>query len=490
MLKLRSLNLGKDSLAALVIPVCEDHEIHDNRTVSALARRIAGMAEFKGQAGETLTLHDPPDTLVGRLIFMGMGKKEKLLPESLRTAAGKAVRGAVKSRLETITFAVPSAAKTGIDGETLLSAMLEGAGLGNHIFDRFKKEKKLHPLKEINMWVKSADVRRFSRLAETVEILCRATHAAREWVSLPANEKRPEQYAAAIVEKAREAGLAATVLEDAELRDKGFGALLAVSRGSDAGARIVILEYHCPGAEKTVALVGKGVTFDTGGLNLKISGSMTDMKTDMAGSAAVAATLIALSALKPRINVVGVLPIVENMVSGSAVRPGDIVRSYAGKTVEIGNTDAEGRLILIDAMAYAIETYKPHAVIDIATLTGACMVALGEKIAGLFTPDADLAQIILAAAEKTGERCWRMPLPEDYRELMKSDFADINNMSSSKYGGAITAALFLSGFVKSVRWAHIDIAGPAYAKKESDYCGPGGTGFGVRLLHETLVRIL
>jgi leucyl aminopeptidase len=213
------------------------------------------------------------------------------------------------------------------------------------------------------------------------------------------------------------------------------------------------------------------------------------MKSDMSGAAAVAATLITAARLKAKINLIGAIPIVENMPSGKAIRPGDIIRSYAGKTVEIGNTDAEGRLILIDSMAYAIKRYKPQVLIDLATLTGACVVALGLKIAGVFSNDDDLAAAIAASGEKTHERCWQMPLPDDYKELLKSDFADINNMPSSRHGGAITAALFLAEFVDDTRWAHIDIAGPAYLKKENAYCGPGGSGFGVRLLIELLERV-
>ena len=209
---------------------------------------------------------------------------------------------------------------------------------------------------------------------------------------------------------------------------------------------------------------------------------MDDMKMDMSGGAAVAATLITIAKLKPRINVIGVVPIVENMPSGSASRPGDIIKSYSGKSIEIGNTDAEGRLILVDAMAYVSRKYKPQTLIDLATLTGACVVALGEKIAGVFSEDDNLAEAIVASGKKTHERCWRMPLPQDYKEQLKSDFADISNMGSTRWGGAITAALFLSEFVKDTRWAHIDIAGPAYVKKGNAYCAAGGTGFGVRLL--------
>jgi leucyl aminopeptidase len=213
------------------------------------------------------------------------------------------------------------------------------------------------------------------------------------------------------------------------------------------------------------------------------------MKADMSGAAAVAGTLSAVAKLKPKHKIIGLLPLVENMPSGKATRPGDIIFSYAGKTIEIGNTDAEGRLILIDAMAYGIKKYKPDVLIDMATLTGACLVALGEKIAGVFSPDDDLAQAILDAGRDTHERCWRLPLPEDYKELLKSEIADINNLSSTRYGGSITAALFLSEFVQNTRWAHIDIAGPAHFKKGNDYCGPGGTGFGVRLMCDLIERL-
>jgi leucyl aminopeptidase len=283
--------------------------------------------------------------------------------------------------------------------------------------------------------------------------------------------------------------LKTTLLDPKQLRQEKFGALMAVAAGSQNTPRLVILEYAPKSAEKTIALVGKGVTFDAGGINLKPTGGLEDMKCDMSGAAAVAATLITAAKLKPKVRILGIIPLVENMISGSATRPGDIITSHAGKTIEIGNTDAEGRLILADAMSYTMKKYKPDVMIDIATLTGACVMALGEKIAGLFTQDDDLAQAIIDSGQKTHERIWRLPLPEDYKELLKSEFADTNNMSSSRWGGAITAALFLSGFTEGTRWAHIDIAGPAYQKKGSAYCDAGGTGFGVRLFCDFIDRL-
>jgi leucyl aminopeptidase len=279
------------------------------------------------------------------------------------------------------------------------------------------------------------------------------------------------------------------ILNDNQLRRQRFGALLAVASGSSHSPRLVEIVYHPAKSEKTILFVGKGVTFDSGGINIKPSQNLDAMKSDMAGAAAVAGAMNGIAKFKPGFKVVGITPLVENMPSGSAIRPGDIITAYSGKTIEIGNTDAEGRLILADALAYAIKKYKPDMIIDLATLTGACIIALGEKMAGLFSNDDALARSIISAGEITNERCWRLPLPEDYKEMLKSDLADISNMANSRYGGAITAALFLSEFVGDIPWAHIDIAGPSFSKKASDYCGPGGTGFGVRLLCRIVNRM-
>jgi leucyl aminopeptidase len=275
-------------------------------------------------------------------------------------------------------------------------------------------------------------------------------------------------------------------LDENELKRLKFGALLAVSLGSEQKPSVVLMQHLVPNAKKTVLLVGKGITFDSGGINIKHGPTMETMKMDMAGAAAVAATLITAARLRLNVNLIGIMPLVENMPSGRATRPGDIVTSFQGKTIEIGNTDAEGRLILADAMAYAIDRFKPDITVDLATLTGACMAALGEKIAGVFTADDNLAERLTGAGIKTHERCWRLPLPEDYKELIKSDLADIKNMSSSSFGGAITAALFLSEFAGNTRWAHLDIAGTAFHKSATDYAPPGGSGYGVRLLMELL----
>lgn len=489
MLEIKTVNLKRASVGTLVVPVCEDRSIHTDAMVKALIDQATVQAEFGGKKGETLTLFQPADTRVARVVFYGLGKADQLGGESFRAMAGKAVRQCIKVGLADAVIATPSAAGLPMDAESLFAALMEGALLANHIFDRYKKEKDKTPLESVVLMGTAAQKKAYAGLLKAVAAICDAGISAREWVTTPSNDKRPAAFAEMIRTAAAGTGLKVKVMDEGWLEKQQFGAMLAVGQGSSARPRLVTLTYAPRGAKKTLVLVGKGVTFDSGGLNLKSASSIDTMKMDMSGAAAVAATMLAVARLKPAFRVVGIMPLVENMPSGTAIRPGDIVRSYAGKTIEIGNTDAEGRLILIDAMAWAVEQFKPDTMIDLATLTGACIIALGEKIAGVFTQDGQLAADIIASGEAVHERCWRLPLPEDYRDLLKSEFADLNNMSSSRYGGATTAALFLSEFVGDTRWAHIDIAGPAWIKKPADYCGAGGTGFGVRLLCDLIRKI-
>ena len=489
MLEVKAVNLKRVKVDTLVVPVCEDRELHTDKSVRPLVDAAKAFAEFKGKKGDVITLFQPAETRITRAVFFGLGKAGTLTGESFRAFAGTAVKFCINAGLPAMTLATPFAAELTINAKTLFKALLEGACLGNHIFDRYKKEKEKKPVKKVVLMATAAQKKAYSGLVNSVAAVCGASIMAREWVTTPSNDKRPEAFAEMIQKAAQTAGLKARIMDDRWLEKQQFGAMLAAGQGSSAKPRLVAMEYSPRGAKKTIVLVGKGVTFDSGGINLKPSGSIETMKMDMSGAAAVAGTMLAVAHLKPDVKVVGVMPIVENMPSGTAIRPGDIIRSYAGKTIEIGNTDAEGRLILIDAMAWAIKHYQPDTLIDLATLTGACLVALGEKIAGVFSKDPELAAAIVASGEKTHERCWHLPLPEDYKELLKNDFADLNNVSSGRWGGAITAALFLSEFVGDTRWAHIDIAGPAWAKKASDYCGAGGTGFGVRLLCDVIGKI-
>jgi len=494
MLEVKTVNLKRAKVDTLVVPVCEDSDIHTDMTITSLITDAKAFNEFKGKKGEVITLFKPSETGILRAVFLGMGKSDEINGEALRSMAGKAVKFCINAGLPGMTIATPSTAKVTVDADTLFKTLMEGACLANHVFDRYKQEKEKTPVKSVVLMATAAQKKAFAGMAETVAVVCGASIMAREWVTIPANDKQPITFAEMIRQQATSAGLKVSIKDDQWLAKHRFNAMLAVGQGSSAKPCLVTLEYDPQNAGKknagkTIVLVGKGVTFDSGGLNLKPTGHIETMKMDMSGAAAVAGTLMAIARLKPNIKLVGVMPLVENMLSGKAIRPGDIIRAYTGKTVEIGNTDAEGRLILIDAMAWAIEQYKPDTLIDLATLTGACLVALGEKIAGVFSKDRQLVDAIIASGEIAHERCWPLPLPEDYKELLKNDVADLSNVGHGRWAGAIVAALFLSEFVGNTRWAHIDIAGPAWTKKATDYCGPGGTGFGVRLLCDLLEKI-
>ena len=482
MIKFSSVDIKKSAVETLVIPVCEDKTIHSDRTLAALVKKARTVKEFKAGAKDALTLYNPARVKCERVLFLGLGKAGEVTSETLRKLMGRAVKQCTANDLSRMLVAVPASKNLKLEDREVLEALVEGGCLANHMFSKYKSDAKQKPLKEILLLGVPGTAAGNRALAARVKSTCAAAIQAREWVSTPSNDKRPDAFARQITRAARARGLTCRVMDEKTLKREKFGAMLAVGQGSHVKPRLVVLEHRPKGAQKTVVLVGKGVTFDSGGINLKTSGGLDGMKMDMAGAAAVAGTMLAVADLKPKIGVVGVLPLVENMPSGSATRPGDIIKSYAGKTVEIGNTDAEGRLILIDAMAWAVKKYKPDVMVDLATLTGACVIALGDKIAGVFSTDDNLAGAILSSADRTNERCWRLPLPDDYKDLLKSDFADIANMSSSRWGGAITAALFLSEFTGDTRWAHIDIAGPAYIKKDGDYCRAGGTGFGARSL--------
>ncbi len=495
MLKIVSGDLQKMDTDCLIIPVCEDRDLFDDPVVSGLTAAAKQLKEFKGKKKDFLLLYGPTGVCAKRVMFLGLGKLEKLDSEGLRAMAGKGIRQCIEKQVPDAVICAPIAATLNQQEEAVLEALLEGAFLANHLFDRYKKEKKDKPLTQVSVHTKPDQAKTFGHLPLRIETVCGGTVLAREWVSMPSNDKRPDRFSRLICKALEKEKIKITVLDEKKLRQHKMGGILAVGAGSGVPPCMLILDYHpAPSAKakkdkQTVVLVGKGVTFDSGGINLKPSTGLEDMKTDMSGAAAVAATLWTAARLKAKVRIVGVIPVVENMPSGEASRPGDIITAYSGKTVEIGNTDAEGRLILIDAMAYAVKTYHPNVMIDLATLTGACVVALGEKIAGVFSSDPALRDMIVAAGEKTHERCWPMPMPEDYKELLKSDIADIKNVSNSRWGGAITAALFLSEFVEKTRWAHIDIAGPASIAKDAPYCRVGGTGFGVRLLAEVLNRL-
>ncbi len=483
MITLTSASVHRLQTDLMIIPVWESPVGHWNPQITDWIQRAVALSEFTAKPGDTQIRFDIDGTRTPRVAFLGLGKPDASPTESLRRMAGKGVKEGIDRRLSDLVIVMPDMESVGISETLVVEAIAEGALLSNTVSDRYKTATDgPAPVKSIRILLQSTKRSAYKPIVARVQNICAATLHARDWVNTPSNHKRPKSLADIICRTAEGSGLKTAILTREQLRRQKMGALLAVGAGSDSQPVLVTMEHRPKKATKTVALIGKGITFDTGGYNIKPTGSMESMKVDMAGAAAVAATMLAAPALKLNVRLVGLLPIAENMVSGQAYRPGDVVNTHSGKTVEIGNTDAEGRLILADAISFAVKRFSPDLIIDVATLTGACVVALGESIAGVFSPDDRLRDAIRKAGEAVNEPCWPLPMPDEYRELLKSEIADLRNIGSTRWGGAILAAIFLSEFVGTTRWAHIDIAGPASAKKASAYCESGATGFGVRLL--------
>ena len=438
--------------------------------------------DFKAKAGETLLLY----VKKGRILLLGLGKKENVNGEALRRAYAAAVRIAQAKKAKQIHLLFPEV--SGMQRDVLLRAVAEGVILTNYAFLHLKGESiKDNPTVLLEEAVflgldqdDEANLKKWQTIAAGV-------HLVRELVNGNADDVTPQMLAetAKALEK-RTRGLKATVLEKKQLEKEKMGLLLAVSRGSLKEPCLITLSYKGnPTSDDHVVLVGKGVTYDTGGLSLKPTESMLTMKCDMAGAATALATVQTAAALKLPVNVTAVAPVTENAIDGESYKVGDVYRAKNGKTVEITNTDAEGRLILADALSYAVEHLKPTLLIDLASLTGAIVVALGEDLSGVFCDDEPLVKELIAASNSVGEPLWRMPLVADYKEMLKSDIADMVN-SAGRTASAITAALFLQEFCSSVPWAHIDFAGSCFLTKPKHTNTTKATGFGVRLLIEFL----
>jgi len=457
---------------------------HLDRALGGLLLRCAKEEEFTGKEGQQLSLHTHGKVGPARVVAVGLGKErdgDKTL-DQLRTAAARAVKMARGAGARTLAVAWP----WGESPAAEVQALAEGATLGAYSFDKYKKDKKPLKLAGVQLIAGERGKPR-SGLTDAAELggaIADAVCGARDLVNEPAGRITPAALAEEARKTGREHGLKVEVFGRAEIRKLGMNLFLGVAQGSAEEPQLVRISYEAKGAP--VALVGKAITFDSGGLSLKTSQGMEDMKTDMAGAAAVIAAMKVVALLKPPFAVRGYFGACENLPSGTAYKPGDVIVGKSGASVEVLNTDAEGRLVLADVLAWAVEE-KPAAVVDLATLTGAILVALGPWTAGLFSNDEQLAGELQAAARTAGESVWRMPLPPEMEELIKSPVADLKNIGG-RHGGAINAALFLQHFVGKVPWAHLDIAGPASLDKERGYNPRGGTGAGVRLLSEWIRR--
>jgi leucyl aminopeptidase len=455
-----------------------------DKSVGGAINRVLAAGDFSGKRDETVVLY--PSGSVPRILLVGLGKPDEIDRTTIRRAAAVAAKRARSLGVPRAAFHLPPEARAKVSPADAAQVIAEGLAQGVWQFQEMKRrddDNKKPQLERVDLLATESvnDMKEGHRLGEAIGA---GQTFARGIQVLPSNICTPSYLAERARELAGRYSFAVTILDKAAIEKEKMGALLSVAQGSAEEPRFIALEYQ--GAEGApIVLVGKGVTFDTGGISIKPAQNMEDMKYDMSGAAAVLGTFEAIGRLKPRVHLVGLIPSTENMPSGTAVKPGDVVTSHLGKTIEVINTDAEGRLILCDALSYA-RRYRPAAVIDIATLTGAIVVALGHSAAGVMGSDEQLVEEVRAAGEKAGERVWPLPLWEDYRDLMKSDIADVKN-SGGRPAGSISAGWFLREFVDGFPWAHLDIAGTAYSDREDPTRVKGPTGIGVRLFTELVL---
>ncbi len=439
-------------------------------------QELIAEAEFKAKEGSSLATRVGGGSSIRKIILVGLGKTDTVTLEGLRRAAAAAAKAAKKERCKTLGISLPVWQG---DVAATTQAIAEGVELALHQDVRFKSEEdtgiKPETVELLGCGGQAAAIVRARQI-------CSGVILARELVAAPANIVTPVTLAETALAIANEYGLDIEILEREDCEKLGMGAFLGVAQASDLPPKFIHLTYRPTTApRRKLAIIGKGLTFDSGGLNIKPTGSGIEMmKTDMGGAGATLGAAKAIAQLQPDVEVHFISAATENMISGHAMHPGDILTASNGKTIEINNTDAEGRLTLADALVFA-DQLGVEAIVDLATLTGACVVALGDDIAGLWSPDEELASELMVASDRAGEKLWQMPMEEKYFEGLKSVVADMKN-TGPRPGGAITAALFLKQFVKDTRWAHLDVAGPVWADKENSYNSVGATGFGVRTL--------
>jgi leucyl aminopeptidase len=450
--------------------------LYEGGSLPAAIAAAPGAGDAKGGFKKRLLLHPGGDS---RVLVVGLGKREEADAERLRVAAAVAAKEAGRLEATSVAWALPELGDDGAAAEALVT----GTILGSYRFDRFKRADPGEPpppeVESLTLLAPEG----VSTAAEMARVYAEAQNRARDLQNTPANVATPSYLAARAEEIAGgHDSVSVDVLGPEQIAAKGMGGLVAVNRGGGEPARLVVLRYAGGGSGPSLGLVGKGVTFDSGGISLKPGGGMQEMKFDMSGAAAVLEAVAAVAELGLPLDLVAVVPATENMPSGSAVKPGDVITQYNGVTVEVNNTDAEGRLILADALAYAVEL-GAERVVDLATLTGAVVIALGSTYAAVVANDDDLAAAVERAGEESGELTWRLPLHPEYKELMKGTVADLSNLASKRKAGTITAASFLEEFVGETPWAHVDIAGTAWDVGR-EYTGSDASGFGVRLLVE------
>ncbi|MCP4481621.1 MAG: leucyl aminopeptidase [bacterium] len=458
----------------------------ENVNSETLAKFIAkSPAKFKGKFGHIVPASPPQEHDLDLILLVGLGKKTEISTARMRKVGANMMKCLNANKIAEASIILDEGKNASLGNSTIAAHLAYGASLRAYTFNKYitdKKKKKKISIKELNFRLEESDIA--ASIYQGLDIIKEGVFYARDLVSEPANILSTENYANRCEDLAA-LGLKVQVLGEKEMRKLGMGSLLSVGLGSAMESKLVVLEWN--GAEdkkeKPLAFIGKGVVFDTGGISLKPPPNMGDMKSDMGGSAAVVGLMKVLATRNAKVNVVGVIGLVENMPSGTAQRPGDIVTSMSGQTIEVLNTDAEGRLVLADALWYTKEKFNPKLMVNLATLTGAIVVSLADIYAGLFSNDDALANNLIEAGCDTGEKLWRFPLVDEYDRMLDSPVADMQNIGNGRGAGSITAAQFLKRFVGNAKWAHLDIAGVAMIKGENDLSPKGATGFGVRLLN-------
>jgi len=494
-MKIAFADLRLPKSGTLVVGVLEGKKLTptaaalDRESNGAIAQAMAA-SRFTGKKEETLAVPAPRGLFYDRILLLGMGKPNSLGPQQMKRLGGAIVPALNALGATAAAIAVDKIPGARLDGGVAAANLAHGAVLRSYRFDKYRTREKPEQkpsLAELTMLTSS--VASAKRAYAPLEQIGAGIFLTRDLVSEPANILYPETLAqqAKTLEKL---GVKVEILDEKDMKKLGMGALLGVGQGSAKPPRLVVMQYRGARArdKAPVAFIGKGVTFDTGGISLKPAQGMEDMKWDMAGSGVVIGLMKALAGRKAKVNAVGIVGLVENMPDGNAQRPGDIVKTMSGQTVEVLNTDAEGRLVLADALWYCQDRFKPQFMVNLATLTGAIIVALGHEYAGLFGNNDQLAERLAAAGKAVEEQLWRLPLADAYDRQIDSDAADMKNIGGGRDAGSITAAQFLQRFVNNVPWAHLDIAGTAWSKKDAAIVPKGATAFGVRLLNELVEK--
>jgi leucyl aminopeptidase len=481
MLQLQAKKFDAISTEATIALLCTQEQIDNNTFIPHQLSEVFTIINTKTFKAKPNTyffaaLKDKPS-----ILLVGLGSHKDITPETLRNAASVIVGACSDKSVSQVYIVIPELFSL----PDTARYIAEGVYLANYAFNRYKTQKEeTSPLLEKAVLLCDTPGQ-LSLILKEVSVVCNNTLLCRDLVNETTEHANPVTIAQLAKKIAAQSKIKCTIYTKKDITKMKMGLLLAVSQGSMYPPQLIVMHYKgAPSKKDSIALVGKGITFDTGGINLKPSGHIETMRTDMAGAAACIYTINAIAQMKLPVNVYAVIPLAENMISHTAYKPGDVFTAYNGKTVEIGNTDAEGRLILADALSFTEKTLQPKAIIDIATLTGACIVSFGEIVAAYLTNDENISTALFNASETTGEKIWRMPLYKEYNEELKSDIADLINVPAVRNAGTIIGATFLKNFVEKTPWAHIDIAGTSWYSKKRGYNPKNATGFGVRLLYE------